>query len=78
MKVFITISTPITQPKTLTFFDIAEVTETQDADLKDKEDNIEDEKMITKPTTKEVLKAVSVLDDFNLFSRNAGFFEVLE
>ena len=42
---------------------MAEVTETQDADLKDREDGMDDEERITKLTTEEVLKAVSVTED---------------
>ena len=49
---------------------IAEVTGTQEEDEEDKEgDAIEDEDVITKPTTEEVLKAISVLEDLSIFSK---------
>lgn len=48
---------------------IAEVTGTQEEDEMDEEgDAIEDEDVITKPTTEEVLKAISVLEDLSIFS----------
>ena len=48
---------------------IAEVTGTQeDDDLNEQNDDIEDENLITKPGAQEVLKAISVLEDFSLYS----------
>ena len=47
---------------------IAEVTGAQEEDEKEEDDEGEDEDVIRKPTTEEVLKAISVLEDFSLFS----------
>ena len=48
---------------------IAEVTGTQeDDDLNEQNDDIEDEDLITKPGAEKVLKAISALEDFSLYS----------